>query len=116
MALGLLDDAAYAADVARSLSEDKGYGVHRIKMELYRRGIDRETALQAMSELTADPVEQLMQIIRKKYKEIPTDRSGLSKLTAAMVRRGYEYSQVRTALGRLAEEAGEEEIWPSESE
>ncbi|MBR4868032.1 MAG: RecX family transcriptional regulator, partial [Clostridia bacterium] len=39
----------------------------------------------------------------KKYKPIPTDPKGVQKVVAAMVRRGYEFSQVRHALQQLAE-------------
>ena len=43
----LLDDAAYAESVVRSYTR-RGYGAARIRQELTRRGVDRETAEAAM--------------------------------------------------------------------
>ena len=40
--LGLLDDGAYARDLARELVERKRYGLRRVRQELARKGISRE--------------------------------------------------------------------------
>lgn len=101
--LGLLNDEAYAADLAEEFLNRKGYGMHRARQELLRRGIDRELAEQVLSDTETDPETQLIEIITKKYKPIPTDRKGVEKVIAAMVRRGYEFSQVRHALQQIAE-------------
>jgi regulatory protein len=101
--LGLLNDELYAADLAEEFLNRKGYGVHRARQELARRGIDRDLIEQVLSAVETNPEEQLMNLIRKKYKPIPTDRKGVEKVISAMVRRGYEFSQVRHALQQLAE-------------
>jgi regulatory protein len=101
--LGLLNDEAYAADLAEEFLNRKGYGIHRARQELARRGIDRDLIEEVLSAVETDPEEQLRNLIRKKYKPLPTDRKGVEKVIAAMVRRGYEFSQVRHALQQLAE-------------
>ena len=101
--LGLINDEQYASDLAQEFLNRKGYGVHRAKQELLRRGIDRDLIDQVLCETETDPETMLMQLITKKYKPIPTDRKGVEKVIAAMVRRGYEFSQVRHALQQLAE-------------
>ncbi len=110
--LGLIDDRQYARDLAEEFLNRKGYGLRRAQMELTRRGIDRDLATQVLEEIETDPQEQLMALITKKYKPIPTDRKGVEKVIAAMVRRGYEFSQVRSALQQIADQEIEvEESW-----
>lgn len=101
--LGLLNDEQYAADLAQEFLNRKGYGVHRARQELNRRGIDRDLADRVLANTETDPEAQLVQLIQKKYRPIPADRKGVEKVVAAMVRRGYEFSQVRHALQQLAE-------------
>ena len=110
--LGLLNDEAYAADLAEEFLNRKGYGMMRARQELTRRGIDRDLAEQVLSSVETDPEEQLVCLLQKKYSPLPTDRKGVEKIMAAMVRRGYEFSQVRSALQRMAEtEIEVEEPW-----
>ena len=101
--LGLLNDEQYAADLSEEFLNRKGYGVHRARQELTRRGIDRELADSVISQTECDSQTILMNLIAKKYNPLPTDRKGVEKIIAAMVRRGYEFSQVRHALQQLAE-------------
>ncbi len=103
MELGLINDEQYASDLANEFLNRKGYGVHRVRQELAKRGIDRDLIDQVLCETDSDPETILMQLIAKKYKPIPTDRKGVEKVIAAIVRRGYEFSQVRHALQQLAE-------------
>ncbi len=109
--LGLIDDEAYAVDLAEEYLVRKGYGVHRAQMELQKRGIDRDLAAQVLAEIAVDPIAQLTELIPKKYHPIPTDPKGVQKVVSAMVRNGYEFSQVRQALKQLAEEIEVEEPW-----
>ena len=102
-ALGLIDDEAFARDYARELFESKRYGARRVEQELRRRGIDGEIIDRVLAEQTADPVAQITAILQKKYTPIPTDPKALAKVLAAMVRRGYEYGQVRQALLQLTD-------------
>ncbi|MBR4868590.1 MAG: regulatory protein RecX, partial [Clostridia bacterium] len=82
--LGLINDEQYASDLAQEFLNRKGYGVHRAKQELLRRGIDRDLIDQVLCETETDPETMLMQLITKKYKPIPTDRKGVEKVIAAM--------------------------------
>lgn len=52
--LDYLDDRAYARDYVRNRFASKKYGPDRIRRELVRRGVDRETADAAVSDLFAD--------------------------------------------------------------
>ncbi len=109
--LGLLNDRQYAADLAEEFLNRKGYGIHRVQMELARRGIDRDLAKEVLLNIQTDPEEELKKQILKKYKTLPIDRKEVEKVVAAMVRRGYEFAQVRRALKNLSEEIEVEEPW-----
>ena len=55
--IGAVDDAAYAAALARHYGQ-KGYGPARVQEELRRRGVDRELWDSALEELP-DPAHQV---------------------------------------------------------
>ena len=101
----LLDDAQYAAMCVRHYAA-KGYGAGRIRSELYRRGIPRELWDDALSQLpdSADAIDRFLQ---KKLSGRTPDRALLKKLSDALLRRGFSWSDIRPALNRLGEEIDE---------
>ncbi len=104
--LGVLDEEAYAAMVARHYAA-KGYGRRRIEQELYRRELPRETWDKALEELP-DSREQLDELVRRALGAGPLDRAGLNKLTSSLLRRGYSWEEVRAALARNRADAPED--------
>ena len=96
--LKLLDDAETARQiVARGAA--RGYGVERVKQMLYEKRIPRqywEEALAAMPDMS----EALTDFLRKRLGEDPDEKT-LRSASAAALRRGYTWSQVREALERL---------------
>ena len=69
----LLDDAAYAESVVRGYTR-KGYGEMRIRQELGRRGVDRETADAAMQQFSPDRA-QLHALLDKRLRGDVSDRA-----------------------------------------
>lgn len=103
--LGYLNDAEYAKTVARHYSA-KGYGVHKVKDELYRRGVPRGLWDQALSE-AEDPEEGVDAFLRKRFKGRAPDQKELKKAADALARRGYNWNDIREGLNRYG--AGIEE-------
>lgn len=109
-----LDDERYAAKYAKYFLETKKWGRRRARFELMRRGIDAGTAENALEEVESDPVEQICIVIERKYMRYladddPKDRK---KLVAALMRLGFDYSDIRDAIARMGEEApDDEENW-----
>lgn len=100
--LHLLDDEQYAGMVARHYAE-KGYGVARIKQELYRRKVPSafwETALEALP--AAD--DKIDRLLRSKLRSDHPDRKELKKATDALYRRGFSWEEIRAALARYQSE------------
>ncbi len=96
--LGYVDDEAYAAMLARRLSENKGYSSKKIKYELAAKGISHETAEIACENLDNNPVLRIIELLNTKYCNSLNDEKGTRRTVAALTRLGYGYSDIRTAL------------------
>ena len=103
--LGAVDDAAYAGVVARHYAA-MGYGAARVQQELYRRGIPREMWDEALSQLPP-PDEAIERFLRSKLKGAPLDRQSGKKLADALLRRGFQWNDIRPVLNRMGEEIDE---------
>ena len=103
--LGALDDAAYAGVIARHYAAS-GYGPGRVRQELQKRGIPRELWEDALSQLP-DSGEAIDRFLQKKLNGRTPDRAMLKKLSDALLRRGFSWSDIRPALNRLGEEIDE---------
>lgn len=104
--LGFLNDAEYAARVVRHYSA-KGYGERKLRDELYRRGISRELWQQALEQV-ADQDELLDAFVAKKLAGKQPDRKELKKVSDALARRGYSWSDISDALRRYGAQVEEE--------
>jgi len=100
--LGYLNDASYASLVVRHYSA-KGFGEKKLRDELYRRGVPRNLWDDAL-EQAADPADAIDAFVAKKLADKNPDRKELEKVSAALVRRGYSWSDIRDALGRYGAE------------
>lgn len=92
----LLDDTAYAESVVRSCAR-KGYGEMRIRQELTRRGVDRETAEAALAGFSPDRA-QLIALLDKRLRGDVSDRKEIDKAVAFLQRRGFSWQDIRDAL------------------
>ena len=98
--LRLLDDAEYAAAVARHYTA-KGYGAARIRAEFSRRGIDRDLWEEAL-ESAPQSDEKIDRFVQTKLKD-PHDRDQVRKVSAALARRGFSWDEIRSAIARYTD-------------
>ena len=104
---GYLNDGAYAAELAQSCAR-RGYGPKKIRDEFYRRGVPRELWDQALEDLE-DPAEQLDAFLSKKLAGVEhPDRKELQRASAALARRGYQWTDISAALRRYGAEIEED--------
>lgn len=101
----LLDDGRYAGQVVRHYA-GKGYGPGRVRQELQRRGVPREYWEEALEELP-DSEDKLDAYLASKLKD-PGDRAQVQKVSAALIRRGFSWEEIRTALARYKAELSED--------
>ena len=104
--LGYLNDAEYAKTVARHYSA-KGYGVHKLKDELFRRGVPRPYWEEALQE--AQPPEKGVDaFLQKRFRGQVPDQKELKKASDALARRGYSWADIREGLNRYGADIEEE--------
>lgn len=94
--LGAVDDATYAALLVRHYSA-QGYGPARIRDEFCRRGVPRE-CWDAALEAAPDAGETLARLIAAKTKGQALSPKEHKRLTDLLLRRGFSWSEVRSAL------------------
>ena len=100
---GLLNDARYAQELAVLYLETRKYRKHRAEAEMRRRGLGAEeiAAALAPSESAESVSAQLQTLLEKKYARKltdPEDRHARELVTAALIRRGFDYTDIRYAL------------------
>ena len=98
--LGLINDEEFARLYARKLVNGKKMSVKAAEYELYRKGIDKITAEQVLSELEYDPQTQIIEFITKKYKNIQ-DEKIKRRAVAALQRKGYSWEEIKQAIESL---------------
>ena len=106
-ALALLNDMLFAESVVRGYTR-KGYGAARIRQELTRRGIDRDTAEAAMQTFSPDEA-QMLALLEKRLHGDVSDRKEVEKAVAALQRRGFAWNDIKRALETYGSSLPEEE-------
>ena len=112
---GLVNDATYARQVARTYLVGRRASVRRVQMEMTRRGIARTLADDAIAEVRVDEGigtedDSVERAARKKLKSLvgldPITRA--RRLTGFLARRGFSGDIIRAAMRRLDAEATRE--------
>jgi regulatory protein len=110
LAAGLVDDAAFARQLARSKLLGAGHSTRRLQQELGKRGVAHDVADEAVNEVVEqEGVDQLSlaeTAARKKLRtlhdvDVATQRR---RLYGFLARRGYEPDTIRRALESLGRE------------
>ena len=104
--LGFLNDALYAEQVVRHYSA-KGYGLRKLRDELYRRGVPRELWDEALDQ-APDSAWQIDRFLAAKLRGRAPEEAEKRRLTSALLRRGFAWGDVREAWSRLGAEILEE--------
>ena len=107
---GFIDDERYAERMARKLVEVKHFGYRRSKRELMQKGISEFIAEDALSPYSAAFEENLMELLRTKHSRYLTDREdkrSIEKVKSALVRYGYDFTEINRAVKEYFENAEE---------
>lgn len=95
--IGLVNDAEYAKALVRHY-QAKGYGLYKIKDELYRRRVPKAYWEDALTELD-DTAEAIDAFLAKKLRD-PEDRKECKKVSDALARRGFSWSEIAAGIER----------------
>ena len=106
-AIGAINDADYAALLARHYGE-MGYGPQRVRDKLYEKGVPRELWEEALDQLP-DNGEQIDRFLQSKLRGRTPEEKEKKRLTDALLRRGYSWSDVKAAWNRKGTAVEEDE-------
>lgn len=104
--LGLVDDEAYARELARVLFTRKHYGKIRVRQELRQKGIASELIEELLSEYGGEEetLERLQEILARKYPNWAEDERIRRRAFAGLQRLGYSYELILRAMAAPEDE------------
>ena len=105
-AIGALNDAEYAAIVARHYGQ-MGYGPRYVQEKLREKGVPRELWEDALEHLP-EAAEQIDRFLSDKLRGQTPDPREKKRLTDALLRRGYGWGDVKAGWSRYGAEVLED--------
>ena len=100
---GIVDDFKYATNLAQKLIFKKNKGKNLAILEITKKGIDKNLARNVVLQINCDFVEQIKTLISKKHKEKLKNYESKKKLISSLLRRGYCYSDIDSAIKSFIE-------------
>ena len=101
--LGLVNDEQYAQRYARRLLLEKRLTRRAALFEMTRKGIDKQTAEEALGAVDVDYRDNIRAVIEKKYRSIG-DEETKRRAVAALQRLGYGWDDIRAVLEEYEEQ------------
>lgn len=99
--LMLIDDKRFAEDYAEELYRRKHFAPKRIETELKGKGIDSQTAREAVKKLDNDDFNRIIVLLNSKYKSKLSTEKGVKQAINGLLRMGYSYGDIKKALGEV---------------
>ena len=96
-----LDDEKYARKLCAYLLESKNLSKRHLAAEMAKRGLSRDLISQVLEEVEVDPVSQIVQLLQTKFAAKLQAENGVQKVTAALLRKGFTYAEIKSAFYRL---------------
>lgn len=104
--VGLLDDEKYAENYAQRLMESN-VSKREAVQKMLAKGVPYDLAKSVLEETETDEQQQIKNLIEKKYRQKLLSENGVQKVYGALVRKGFSYSEAKTALKDYIEELEE---------
>lgn len=109
-AAGWVDDEKFAKDWIDDRADRKKYGKTRLKMELQRKGIDKDTLTEALDAVgEEDELARCRAAAQTKWKpdvyallDRKEQQAEKQKITNFLMRRGFNWSTIKQVLAELA--------------
>lgn len=97
---GYVNDNAFAERLANKFRQN-GLSKRAAMSKMIEKGIPPEIAKHAVQEFNCDESETVLRLLQTKYKNKISDTDDLRRTTAALARRGFSYSDIKSALSLL---------------
>lgn len=96
-----LDDTEFARLWVRNRMLLNGRSLKTLRLELYKKGIDKDTIREVLSEVSQDDQLGMLQDLINKKRRLRNYQDD-EKLVQYLIRNGFSYSLVKSALENLA--------------
>lgn len=98
---GYLDDEHFCESLVEYLYNVKKYSTNHVRQECYKRGIDSDIIRRVMDDFEVDNTDTIAELIERKYLSKLEQENGKEKVIAALQRKGFSYSDIKSAFNRL---------------
>ena len=102
--MGLVDDRVFAKRLYEQLVVSGSSSTREVTHKLKLKGISPEIIKEILEENVFDETENIKLLIKKKYQNKLNSEEGVQKVFAALIRKGFSYSDVRRALKEYSAE------------
>ena len=99
--LGFINDEAYSKHRLQRIIETKKVSLKMAKQLLRLEGVDVDLVDDAAEVAEYNPKATIIELVEKKYKSKLNDKAQADKVVAALMRKGYSYSEIKEALSEL---------------
>lgn len=104
MEAGYLDDEHFCVSLVDYLYNVKKYSTNHIRQECYKRGVSGDIISAVMADFEFDNVDNIAKLIESKYLSKLEQENGKQKVVAALQRKGFSYSDIKSAFYRIEED------------
>lgn len=104
---GIINDERYAERLSRQLFEVKRVGVFRARQEMRMKGLSDEIIENKIAKYEDSSDDILSELIEKKYARYLGDEKGQRRVQSALLRQGYTFSQIKSALREYLDDTDE---------
>lgn len=102
--LGYLDDEKYAQILVRHLLDNKNMSKNFVKQEMYKRGLSADIINNILENTEFDNSANCAELITTKYRNKLRAEGGKDKVTAALMRKGFSYYDIKHAFEMIEDE------------
>ena len=99
--LGYLDDEKYAVALLHYLTETKKMSKSFVKQEMYKRGVPSDIISDLLYDYEFDNESTIIDLLLTKYRNKLLAENGREKVIAALMRKGFSYSDIKAAFYKL---------------
>ncbi len=97
--LGYVDDGEYAAAIVRRYMS-QGYGLGRVRQELWRRGVPKELWDEAIAQ-APETLETVEALLEKRLSGRENDERERRRAVDMLRRRGFSWQEIKSALMKI---------------
>ncbi len=101
--LGYINDEKYAKRLLESFAR-QNISLNEAKHKLFEKGIEPEVMRDVLENYDVNPIEQIKEIISKKYSAKLNTPENINKVFSALVRKGFGFADIKKALREYAED------------